>query len=238
MTAQRLAHDSHLGARAVLSPEATVTLHDPAAEPLSLEHATVQYLFVTGVELPGHDKDRRTTRKPKLTLEGRAQFLVGHVDLGRKRGLRAVRDGLEHCIGVLAGDHLQTATNRLAETDRPDESDRDPALTDPSPEPPGVVDDGLYVEMWRAGDNFDAVADLALGEGSVVLTHHGTPQLVLLAWDEHCEQRERDAQVRAAYWSVVRAGARSSRPPGSAAPSPDTTPAAPHPDHAGSGHDQ
>ncbi|GCD19289.1 hypothetical protein CTKZ_08510 [Cellulomonas algicola] len=240
MTAPKGSRDLRPAARAFLSPEAAVTLHDAAAEPLTLEHDTVQNLFALGVQLAARDRRRRTTNKPRLTLEGHAQFLVGHVDLGRKRGLRAVRDGLEHCIGAFAGEQLQTATAEPDASHSPHRSGRDPASTDPMPEPAGLIDGGLYVERSRAGDNFDAIVDLALGEGIVVLTRHGAPQLVLLAWEEHCLQRERDAQLRAAYWSAVRTGERPSQPPDPTAAPPGAGPAAPQPDtdEVGSGHDR
>lgn len=240
VNASKLSREPRLVARVVLSSAATVTLHDPAAEPLKLEHETVQNLFVLGLQVASHKQQHRAAPKPKLTLEGRAQFFVGQVDLGRKRGLRAVRDGLEHCVGALAGELLRTSSGGSDAQDNSDGPDRDPALIDPSAEPPGVVENELYVEMWRVNDSFDAIADFAVGEGSVVLTRQGKPQLVLLAWDEHCQQQARDAQLRAAYWSAVRSGVRPPWPPDPSARSADAGAAALRPtaDDAGSSHDR
>ncbi|KQS98717.1 hypothetical protein ASG23_13300 [Cellulomonas sp. Leaf395] len=121
--------------------------------------------------------------------------MVGSMDVGPKRGLRAVRDGLERSLRVIAEIDGAATTHAPEESAEP--ADHDAPRTAPTE---------MFVDVDRASADFTDLVDAVRSGTRVVLTERGEARAVMIDWGAYCELNYRLAHVQAGYWSAWRRG--------------------------------
>lgn len=180
-----------------LPPGSKVQLSMPGEPAEDLDPATVARLFAIGLRFGRGDRPSSTKAALELPLllHGPVRFLVGSMDVGPKRGLRAVRDGLERSFRVIAEIDGSATTRGPDESAEP--ADRDAPRTAPTE---------MFVDVDRAGADFTDLVDKVRSGTRVVLTERGEPRAVMIDWGAYCDLNYRLARVQAGYWSAWRRG--------------------------------
>ncbi|GCE75643.1 type II toxin-antitoxin system prevent-host-death family antitoxin [Cellulomonas biazotea] len=176
--------------RVVLPEGEHVVLAIPGDEPVVLEDDIVAALLAIGLDLRPVSRSRKQER-PRLEVDDRVQFLVGGTDLGAKRGLRAVRDGLAIAVQVGLEEARAQAERRHAEA------------APSGPTPVGVDAPELVMDVAGVEQSFDEVfARVERDEVRVVLTRDGRRVAVMVSWGRWRRLNERLARERLAYWTA------------------------------------
>lgn len=175
--------------RVKLPARTRVSLEQQGAPPVMLSHDALQRLFALGLQtgpLPRQDASSETST---LSIDGPVRYWVGNVELGKKKGGRALADGLVRAIEVGLDDSATESarslrTPRGARQRQPDAAEAD-----------------ARVALWLAADDLDSVLDVVATGKRVVLTDRGEPVVTLIGWVEYCSLREQQSTAEARYWA-------------------------------------
>ncbi|KRD43001.1 hypothetical protein ASE38_01565 [Cellulomonas sp. Root930] len=183
-------------ARVELGPDATVTLETDGEEPAVLEPDTVTALFSAGLHAPARERSVEPSGSSRLVLDGDARFLVGTLDLGRKRGMRVIMRGLAFTLGAVKRDidMEHSAPPGAPSPAATPELDRDTPL-EPSP-----------MSVGELADAFDDMFARVRAGGRVIITELEKPVAVMTSWRWYCQQRELLASLDAAQWRAAVSG--------------------------------
>lgn len=186
-----------------LSARTRVSLEQQGAVPVTLSHDSIQRLFALGLQTGPLPQQDTLPEALTLSIDGPVRYWVGNVEFGRRKGARALADGLVRAIEVGLDEHP---------TAPPKRSPRTPAGERPRQADETAVD--VRVAVWLAADDLDSVLDVVATGKRVVLTDRGEPVGMLIGWGEYCTLREQQSTAEARYW----ASQREDRPTPAGAP--------------------
>lgn len=187
--------------RVEFGPGTSLTLETDGEPPETFDLETVSLMFAVGVSVPERTRFPESPSNTRLVLNGPARFLVGTLDVGAKRGMNAVRRGLEEAIDVGARDlHEQQSAKdapaledgpvRWRATSEPDEGER-----------PHVI-----VTVEDFGESIDELLEKANAGTDVIITRGGVQVAALVGWAWYARQREHLARLAVAHWAAWRTG--------------------------------
>lgn len=182
-------------ARVELGPDATVTFESDREEPAVLEPDTLTGLFMAGLHAPPRERSVKPSGSARLVLDGDARFLVGTLDLGRKRGMRVIMRGLAFALDAVKSEL--------------DVHDTVPPQESPEPAPEvarGAAPEPGPMSVTELAGSFDDVFARVVAGEDVTIAARGRPAAALVSWRRYSRLRELLARLDAAQWAAAADG--------------------------------
>lgn len=178
------------GSGRVVAPSGKpVVLEIPGEDPLVFDQALADSTFTIGLNVPPEYRHPKR-EKFRLVADKRTRFLVAERELGAKRGLRVMRDGLEWAIDNAVSRHQEQVEETAWDASRAG-SEASPAQSSRE----------RHFDVEDAAARFDELVDLARAGTRVVLTRDDQPAAVLVSWAAWCALNAELTWNESAYWS-------------------------------------
>lgn len=191
-------------------PSVVLTSVDNASTELGSD--LLEPLFRLGLML-GPLRPGRSKSTSQLVIEGDVRFLVGKVDIGRRRGMRALRDGFEQAVDRVARD-LEHRPPAASTTDVPGRSSPTSVPRPTAGSAPELLEASRaranegsrppeeFVEVDAFIADVDSWLDVVEHGTHVTLTRQGRSVAGVVPWEWVRAHQEKLAWIETAYWSA------------------------------------